>query len=808
MYFDKWHVAHTFMSKDRYKIAIIGSGPAGISAAARAAELGVSHVLVEAAPHLANTIHRYQKGKQVMAEPACLPLRSPMSFGPSVREHILDTWENEIQRLEVNIRVGCAVAGISGTRGDFVIRLSSGEEIEAEFAILAIGVQGNIRKLGVPGEDLPRVQYQLDDPGEFSGETIVVVGGGDAGVENALALCKQNRVFLVNRQEEFSNCKEANLEMLMAAVTDNKIETRVNSRTERIEAINEDVYPIVYVVQTEQGQERIKCHRVIARLGANPPRKLVESFGIEFPNDDLSSVPQLTEQYESNVPGLYVVGALAGYPLIKQAMNQGYEVVEYILGNPVEPADEGLLREKFSSIPGIHKAGEGIALIRENQPLLASLTTLQLREFMLDSTVLAPNKGEIIFKRNDYSNSFFSIIGGGVRILTEDKNGAQMAFELKSGQFFGEMGLLSGRRRSGTAIAGDNCLLVETPRRSMLKLLNSACGVRRSLDEVSLRRIIQNYLDASLPESELDHLVHEAKFKEYSVGEVLFNEGDEADGLYMIRRGSVTVSRIVEGKEVVLAYVSAGSYVGEMALVSKTPRSATVRAAAPTEAILLETERFNAVMERNSSIRGKVDSRYLERVVNDDDIVANAEASGLIKFLMDQGVGEATDVLLIDYSRCIRCDSCENACASVHEGTSRLDREAGSTYEQLHVPASCRHCEHPHCMKDCPPDAIHRSVNGEVFISDSCIGCGNCQKNCPYGVIQMAERVEYKRPSILEIILGKKGKKVTVGEVPGAKVAVKCDMCKGILGGYACVRACPTGAAMRVNPEEFLGQIK
>ena len=54
-------------------------------------------------------------------------------------------------------------------------------------------------------------------------------------------------------------------------------------------------------------------------------------------------MPELSRHYESNVPGLYVIGSLAGYPLIKQAMNQGYEVVEYILGNGLSPADEPLL---------------------------------------------------------------------------------------------------------------------------------------------------------------------------------------------------------------------------------------------------------------------------------------------------------------------------------------------------------------------------------------------------------------------------------------------------------------------------------
>ena len=105
-------------------------------------------------------------------------------------------------------------------------------------------------------------------------------------------------------------------------------------------------------------------------------------------------------------------------------------------------------------------------------------------------------------------------------------------------------------------------------------------------------------------------------------------------------------------------------------------------------------------------------------------------------------------MLLIDESLCVRCDNCEKACAETHHGVSRLNREAGPTFATLHVPTSCRHCEHPHCMNDCPPDAIHRAPNGEVFIDDNCIGCGNCERNCPYGVIQMAA-VPEKKPSLL-----------------------------------------------------------
>jgi len=86
---------------DIFKIAIIGSGPAGLSAAAHAASRGLSHVLLEAEAHLSNTIYRYQKGKHVMAEPEILPLRSPLSFKAGTREVILKAWDDPMFFIRV-----------------------------------------------------------------------------------------------------------------------------------------------------------------------------------------------------------------------------------------------------------------------------------------------------------------------------------------------------------------------------------------------------------------------------------------------------------------------------------------------------------------------------------------------------------------------------------------------------------------------------------------------------------------------------------------------------------------------------------
>lgn len=118
-------------------------------------------------------------------------------------------------------------------------------------------------------------------------------------------------------------------------------------------------------------------------------------------------------------------------------------------------------------------------------------------------------------------------------------------------------------------------------------------------------------------------------------------------------------------------------------------------------------------------------------------------------------------------------------------------------------------------MADCPPNAIKRGPDGEVVIDETCIGCGNCQRNCPYGVIRLDAKPPAK-PSLWQWLLFGKGPgpgeasynwRKNESEKQGlqsAKLAIKCDMCSGIEGGPACVRACPTGAAIRVAPEKFL----
>ena len=203
------------------------------------------------------------------------------------------------------------------------------------------------------------------------------------------------------------------------------------------------------------------------------------------------------------------------------------------------------------------------------------------------------------------------------------------------------------------------------------------------------------------------------------------------------------------------------------------------------------------------------------RVIDNAVMEMRPETGAIMDFLMDEGLGEATNVLVIDEALCIGCDNCEKACAETHAGVSRLDREAGNSFAQIHIPIACRHCEQPHCMKDCPPNAIHRSSSGEVFIDETCIGCGNCQVNCPYGVIKMAYEAPPK-PGLFQWLLFGRGS--GPGETPDyepreaakarGKKAVKCDACVDESNGPACVNACPTGAAIRISPRQYVDLVE
>lgn len=834
---------------ERFRIAIVGSGPAGLSAAAHAAKLGLSHVLLEKTGHLSDTIYKYQKGKHVMATPSQLVLRAGggLEFEAGKRETILGIWDKMTAEAKVNVKLNAEIKSIVGT-GDpipgsiqkivtrnrdgtsetkelqrlappYKLTMTNGDEVIADTVIMAIGTQGNPNLMGCPGGNLPHVQYQLDDPAEYNDEHIFVIGGGDAGIENALGLAADaaqgNIVTLVNRSAEFSTAKDANVKALLAARDAGRISIMTETTTREIE-------PQWVVLDTRDGEVRARCDRMIARMGSAPPRGFVEACGVEFASNDRLAFPKLSAVFESTAPGIFVVGALAGYPLIKHCMNQGHDVVEFINGNTdLKPADEPILEAKFRGLPGGRSVAEWLEYLRSNVSILEGMSALQMREFMLDSEARLYRAGEVIFERNAPGSSLFGIADGEVRVEI-NPNDPSITVPIGKGKIFGEVGLISGRRRGATIRAGTDCILVEISRSAALKLMSAVPAAQREVTRTTTERSLLQIFKSGLTPEDLTDVIASAKVETIRAGQAIIKEGETGDDIFIIRSGSMIVEKSIGGKPVFLSYVPAGSYVGEMSVIDGGPRTATVRAAVKSDVIKLSGESFRALLDAKPGLTARLRDDMSSRTQLNTFIESKKDSfggvvemySGIANFLLDNGVGEATDVLLIDEKLCVGCDNCEKACADSHDGLSRLDREAGRTYAHLHVPTSCRHCEHPHCMADCPPNAIHRGPTGEVYIDETCIGCGNCQRNCPYGVIRM-DKVPPKKPWLINWLLfgqgpgpGEPDKKWSYKHakkgVEAPKKAIKCDMCTGQSGGPACVRACPTGAAIRVSPEQFL----
>ncbi len=785
-----------------HDLIVIGAGPAGLSAAIHAQLSGLDVLLIEKGK-LANTVFEFQRHKHVMAEPAMIPLRSDVPFQASTREVLLERWNAMILKNGVRVRCPEEVKSVVRTSQGFSVMTDSAE-YESRHVVIAIGIQGNPRKLGVPGERLPHVSLQLVDPSLYQNEDILMVGAGDAAIEGVLALCGNNRVVVVNRNTEFIRLKDVLDRELSEKISSGQVIAYHNAKVERIEEGQT-------FLKLPDRLAKVKADRVFVRIGAEIPRPFLEKVGIAFASTDPQAPPILSERYETSIPGLFMIGAVAGYNLIKQGLNQGFDVVEHILGRPVQPVDEPLLKDRLRVLRG--SLDERLTFISSQVSLLAGISKQVLRELILESALHEFQEGSVVFRENDYSDSFYCILRGRVDVTFDAQTQRDRPITLVTGECLGEMSLLSGRRRSGTVVTTAHTLLLETPRKAMLRLMTVEPSVRRAIDEVFMIRAFRTHL---LPNANADFLLALAKkatLCTFKSGEIVFRQDDMGDAFHLVRNGSVKISKRSKsgGKEVVVSYVSAGHYFGEMALLdpAKPRRTATITATKYTETIRLGKEDFESMLVQYPAFEKQIRDNAQKALVRGQEVALREVAGGhMINELMKEGVFEGTDVLLIDETKCIRCDQCVNACASTHNGQTRLYRTEGIIFADLLVPTSCRHCENPLCLTDClAGDAILRDPKGEVFIRDNCIGCGNCAKNCPYGNILMVHEKKQVELGPLDRIRIMLGLQPAPAEEEGPSKAVKCDLCRGTSHGPACVRICPTGAAFRVSPEEYFKRV-
>jgi CRP-like cAMP-binding protein/Fe-S-cluster-containing hydrogenase component 2 len=501
------------------------------------------------------------------------------------------------------------------------------------------------------------------------------------------------------------------------------------------------------------------------------------------------------------------------------------------------------------------------------------------------SKLLCLPQGEVILREGEFGRDIYLILEGQIELSLKNAAGQFMPISiLQRGEYMGEQSMLTGQPRSFTATVvtlafAPTALVLQVPEQVMQHLIEISPAVQAFFDRVNTSHFVETVLKRiplfqGVSITDLHQLTAWMQLVRYERGEKLFDElgrPEEAkqrqpqrETLHIVLEGFVSVARrIVKNsggagdkrpQERIIAYRQAGDYfVGGLDMlgdrrsvsVSAITRVTVAEFSRTTMMVLFKRypemlQNFQERLQLYKDANAAANSWVFESGVFPSPEAANTlsepEARAGLHALVDDGVVEGTDVLVIDLDKCIHCGECEEACARRH-GQSRMNRQ-GMVVGNISITNSCRQCQDPVCML-CSRAGIARLPSGEVYITESCIGCGICAERCPYNNISIVtldpqEKIEQSSwQKFSSFFTDDKGKGrahqsrrkalslrvIQTPPQPGPleeakkpdalteirkKIAVKCDLCAGY-NNQACVQACPVGAAFRVNPVTFFG---
>jgi len=193
--------------------------------------------------------------------------------------------------------------------------------------------------------------------------------------------------------------------------------------------------------------------------------------------------------------------------------------------------------------------------------------------------------------------------------------------KLASGALFGEMALLSRAPRAASVVATRPSILLVAKRDALDAVADKRPEVGIELAAHCRRRMVANLARTSpvlvsVPAQERQKLVERFETRIFEKGNRLVHEGEEAQGLHLIASGEVAVVAHEGDESVVLATLSAGDTVGEVALVLRRRANADVIAVHPTVTLFLPRDQFIALIQAHPAI---LHGLYLTAVRRDDE---------------------------------------------------------------------------------------------------------------------------------------------------------------------------------------------
>jgi thioredoxin reductase/NAD-dependent dihydropyrimidine dehydrogenase PreA subunit len=256
-------------------LVIVGAGPAGFAASLTAKSKRMRFVTLEQ-ESLGGCVFQYPRGKLVMTAPATVPLVGRINLKQTSKEALLEFWREVERKTGLEIRYGERVDDIAAAAQGFVVRTPRAE-YTTRSVLLAIGRRGSPRKLEVPGEELPKVVYRLIEPEQYTGQRVLVVGGGDSALEAAASLAEagSSSIALSYRGEGFDRAKPANRARIQAAEQTGRLRVLLRSKVKRIDAAS-------VVVEHEGKAFELRNDAVIVNAGGVLPSDFLRRIGIHI----------------------------------------------------------------------------------------------------------------------------------------------------------------------------------------------------------------------------------------------------------------------------------------------------------------------------------------------------------------------------------------------------------------------------------------------------------------------------------------------------------------------------------------------
>jgi len=247
----------------------------------RAIENRLNYITLER-DEVGGTVAKYPRQKLVMTSPVEFPMYGKFKKMQLSKENLLAFWDMVLNRADFNVSTGDKVEDIQkDEKGIFTI-VTPTKHYRARSVILALGRAGEPRKLGVKGEELPKVMYRLIEADHYINKKILVVGGGDSAVEAAMGLASQagNQVTLSYRSERFSRIKERNSKRIEDCMRSGKVRVLFNSSP--VEFKSESV-----IIEVNGARQEIPNDFVWIFAGGTPPNAFLKKIGVGFGSRDM-----------------------------------------------------------------------------------------------------------------------------------------------------------------------------------------------------------------------------------------------------------------------------------------------------------------------------------------------------------------------------------------------------------------------------------------------------------------------------------------------------------------------------------------